>query len=158
VIHKTSDTYTLYIDGASRNNPGPSGAGICIKKNGQLIYANGFYLDIKTNNQAEYLALLLGLYYVLKHLQPNDTLKILSDSQLLVRQILGQYKVKDIELKKIYTLVMLILSKINYTIEHVLREYNKEADLQANYAIDKKTQLDAEFINFLKKYEASFNI
>src|SRR5437868_5008693 len=90
----TKNVWTLFVDGASRNNPGPSGAGIYIVKNNILVIKRGYYLGIKTNNQAEYLALLLGLFILMEHREAEDQVRIISDSQLLVRQLVGMYKVR----------------------------------------------------------------
>ncbi|MDR3647383.1 MAG: ribonuclease HI family protein [Candidatus Babeliales bacterium] len=146
------DTFQLSLDGASRNNPGPAGAGICIKKNTQLIMATGAYLGHKTNNQAEYLALLLGLFFVKQFLKSDDVLHIKSDSELLVKQILGHYKIKNPELQKLHGLGLKFLKNIKYKIEHVLREKNKEADEQANLAVDKKIKLPKEFVEILNEH------
>ncbi len=145
------DTFQLSLDGASRNNPGPAGAGICIKKNTNLIMATGAYLGHKTNNQAEYLALLLGLFFVKQFLKSNDILHIKSDSELLVKQILGHYKIKNPELQKLHGLGLKFLKNIKYKIEHVLRDKNKEADEQANLAVDNKYKLPKEFVDILNE-------
>lgn len=146
------DTFQLSLDGASRNNPGPAGAGICIKKNNQLVMATGSYLGHKTNNQAEYLALLLGLYFVKQILKSDDILHIKSDSELLVKQILGHYKIKNPELHKLHGLGLKFLKNIKYKIEHVLRDKNKEADEQANLAVDNKYKLPKEFVDILNEH------
>ena len=128
----------MYIDGASRSNPGPSGAGIFIKtedKPKELSY----FLGHQTNNQAEYLALVLGLLHLKK-----GSLKIISDSLLLVRQIKGEYKVRNENIKNIYLFAVKLLENFDYTIVHVLREKNKDADRLANIAIDKKVKLPNE--------------
>src|SRR5579872_1960103 len=93
--------WTLFVDGASRNNPGPSGAGMYIEKDGVLVIKDGYFLGIKTNNQAEYLALLLGLFMVAEHMHGKDQLRIISDSQLLVRQLMGVYKVRQPHLQRL---------------------------------------------------------
>lgn len=151
---KASEIYwKLFVDGASRNNPGPAGAGLCIKKNEELFAQKGAFLGKKTNNQAEYLALLLGLFYVKKHINPEDLLLILSDSQLLVRQLQGAYRVKEPHLKPLFELAKLMLAHFNYDIAHVLREENTLADEQANKAIDKKTKVPDEFLAMLEQHE-----
>src|SRR5690349_12915959 len=87
---KIYNHWKLFIDGAARNNPGKAGAGIYILKNDQEVCKEGFYLGVKTNNQAEYAALLVGLYYIKQYIEPHDHLDIISDSQLLVRQFNGE--------------------------------------------------------------------
>ena len=148
-----SHSYTLYVDGASRNNPGDAGAGMYIEKDGQPLEKRGFYLGVKTNNQAEYLALLVGIYYVKKHLTSDDLLQIVSDSELLVKQVKGLYRVKQPELQQLFSSVKKLLASTPYTINHVLREKNKQADAMANYGIDKKIMPPQEFLTILKNHD-----
>lgn len=150
---KEVDYWKLFVDGAARNNPGPAGAGLCILKDEKAFLKKGAYLGKKTNNQAEYLALLLGLFYIKKNMHADDFLLIVSDSQLLVRQLEGKYRVKEPHLKPLYDVAKGMLSEINYDIAHVLREENAAADEQANKAIDKKTKPPAEFLTLLGRYE-----
>ncbi len=126
--------YELYIDGASRGNPGKAAAGFIICKNGKEIARGGKYLGIKTNNEAEYYALLLGLQKC-KELNIKK-IKIFSDSKLIVNQVKGSFKVKDEKLKNIYKKVLNILKNFDYEIEHIPREKNKIADNIANYKLD----------------------
>jgi ribonuclease HI len=142
----SSVAWKLYIDGAARNNPGPAGAGVYILKNDTPLLHKSYFLGDKTNNQAEYYALLLGLF-VLDHLmQPGDTLTIFSDSQLLVRQIAGHYRIKDVRLKELYAHAQCFLQNKCYTIHHILRAENGVADQLANEGIDKKSELPDSFI------------
>ena len=151
---KTAITqWTLFVDGASRKNPGPSGGGIYIEKNDVLFIKEGYFLGIKTNNQAEYLALLLGLFILEEHIKKNDTIRIVSDSQLLVRQIIGVYKVKEPSLQHLHALCKERMKKLNMTIEHVLREKNTQADAMANYGVDSKKFPPKHYISLLKDYE-----
>lgn len=101
---KEHHRWLLFVDGASRNNPGPSAAGIYLLKDDLAFEKDGFYLGIKTNNEAEYLALFIGLFFLFEYVQDGDTVHIISDSQLLVRQIMGQYKVKQPHLKLLHAL------------------------------------------------------
>jgi len=147
--------FKVYIDGASRGNPGQAGAGILVvgnKKNKEIIKTN-VYLGEKTNNQAEYLALVLAAFLIKE--QINDFAKfsflILSDSELLVKQMTGLYKVKDPILKKLQTLTISILDDTNYKFKHIPRENNKIADKLANIGINKKTKLPPKFITLLEK-------
>lgn len=152
--HQSSINYwKLYIDGAARNNPGPAGAGICVFKNKIIVAKHHFYLGIKTNNQAEYLALLLGLCSIKDVIQKKDLLHIISDSQLLVRQISGEYKVKEHTLQILHKTTQRLLMNFNYAINHVMREENKEADALANEAIDKKTPIPTKYKVILQNYE-----
>lgn len=151
--NKPGSNFALNFDGASRNNPGQAGAGIYILKNRKHLYSAGFYLGIKTNNQAEYLALILGLLYLKDLLEPEDSLTIISDSELIVRQITGKYKVRDPKLKSLFNVVMTILKDVNYKISHVLREKNIEADQKANEAIDNKLSIPNKLIDLLHEHD-----
>ncbi len=148
-------TWTIFIDGASRNNPGKAGAGIVMKKDGQNVSVEGFYLGIKTNNQAEYLALLLGLFFIEQYAHPEDTIRIVSDSELLVKQFLGEYRVKNEGLKPLHTLARTMARNYCIDILHVLRHDNKEADSLANKGIDSKKTLPKSFIAILKSNNIS---
>lgn len=147
--------WKIYIDGASRNNPGPSGAGVYILRDDLVAKTCSIFLGKKTNNEAEYLALLLGLFELKQLLQRNDLVIIVSDSQLLVRQINGTYKVKEPRLQQLHALAKQLLSGLNYTISHVLREDNTDADALANKGIDTKTAPPASFIQFLQQHALS---
>ena len=144
--------WKLFIDGASRNNPGPAGAGVYLLRNDEVFLREGFFIGKKTNNQAEYMALLLGVFYLKKHMCKDDIAMIISDSQLLVRQMLREYKVKNSDLRPLYQLSNQLLSGINYNIAHVLRHENKEADKMANVGIDKGKRLPLDFKDVLHEY------
>ena len=148
--------YKVCVDGASRNNPGKSGAGVAIYKNDQLLETHGFYLGIKTNNQAEYGALLLGLFIVKKYLTPHDRLLIVSDSQLLVRQLQGVYQIKHVDLKPLYIVAQHLLQGLSYKVMHVLREHNEVADQMANEGIDRKELMPPEFIKLLSQHSINW--
>jgi ribonuclease HI len=145
--------WTLFVDGASRNNPGPSGAGIYIEKDDILVIKEGYYLGIKTNNQAEYFALLLGLFVLSEHAQHGDVIRIVSDSQLLVRQITGLYKVRQPHLQPLYALCKEKMHKLDATIAHVLRDENSEADAMANHGVDCKKLPPKQYIALLKHHD-----
>ncbi len=149
----TGDTWTLYVDGAARNNPGPSAAGIYVLKNGKVAEKKGFFLGLKTNNQAEYLALLLGMLMLQKQVKANDVVSIVSDSELLVKQLKGEYKVRMPGLKPLFALAHAMLYMLKGTVRHVLRHHNKEADKMANYGLDNKVPVPPEFIEALRKHE-----
>lgn len=134
----------LFVDGAARNNPGPAGAGVYVTKNGKPVIKEGFYLGSKTNNQAEYMALILGICQVRAQMQPHDKLRIFSDSELLIRQLEGRYAVKNKELKILFDRVKTMLFPIKHSVKHVLREQNAEADALANQGIDKKNPIPAD--------------
>lgn len=142
---KNAPVFKLYIDGAARNNPGPAGAGVVIIKNDAMIFQEGYSLGSKTNNQAEYLALLLGIWNVRKYMSLQDHLVIISDSQLLVMQLNGVYRVKDEHLKKFFALAQKLLVGVSCKVQHVLRDQNKLADAMANKGIDENIPLPEEF-------------
>lgn len=145
----SSHTWIVFIDGASRNNPGESGAGVFIKKDGETVCREGFYLGIKTNNQAEYLALLLALFFIDQYATKDDTIRIASDSQLLVQQLKGIYKVKNEGLRPLYCLAHTFLEQYPIQLLHVMRTDNKEADALANKGIDLKKGLPESFKKLL---------
>ena len=138
--------WELYVDGAARNNPGPAGAGMYLVQDGVPVEQRGIYLGLKTNNQAEYLALLLGVYYAEQHMKEGDSLVIKSDSELMVRQVKGIYAIKNRELARIYASIARLLNAFHYTIQHIPREQNKIADKLANMGIDKKIAVPQELL------------
>ncbi len=148
-----SSSWELYVDGAARNNPGPAGAGIYILKDGIPVVEKGIFLGTKTNNQAEYLALLLGLLLLKGLMCHTDKLTIKSDSQLLVRQLIGMYGVKNKDLVKLYLHIEELLMGMLYTICHIPRAENKIADKLANKGIDQKTPVPQELLTMWRTYE-----
>ena len=138
----------IYTDGASRKNPGQAGAGIFIKHlNGETIAEIARYLGITTNNEAEYMAFIIALEYLLNELKIDDDVNLIkinlySDSQLLIRQINGQYSVKSPNIlplhKKASELINKLYKKnsISVNFSYIPRERNKQADRLANIAID----------------------
>lgn len=154
-VKKSAQEYKLFVDGASRKNPGQAGAGIYLLKNNEPIYQEGFYLGIKTNNEAEYLALLIGIFSCKHIMYPDDVLYIVSDSELLIRQMKGEYKIKKPQLKKLSSLAFELLMGFNYSFCHVMRNYNKEADALANSGIDKGSPLPSDFVAFLVSHDLS---
>lgn len=134
---------SVYTDGGSRGNPGVSGYGLVIyDENKNIIFQQSKFLGVKTNNEAEYLALIAALSWInenLSHLQISQV-NLFSDSQLIVRQVLGQYKIKAVHLKSLHATVLQLLSQINlpYHYTDVPRETNQLADKLANQAMDQK--------------------
>lgn len=126
----------LHIDGASRGNPGPAGIGVVLwDEAGSIREEHQAYIGKATNNVAEYEALLFGLRKA-KELG-YAAVKVFSDSQLLVRQIQGEYRVKNSRLRQFYEQVQhLTRSFDTFEIDHVGREMNARADLLANRAIE----------------------
>lgn len=130
----------VYIDGASKGNPGKSGYGIAIYKNNQLIKKTGAFIGITTNNVAEYLSLIFALIECLPFVE--DEIEIKTDSQLLVNQVKGKYKVKDEKLKILNNIVKFLISKYNnLRITKISREENKIADRIASSFIENKDEL-----------------
>lgn len=153
---KKEVVWKLFIDGAARNNPGSAGAGICLLKDDVIVAQEGFFLGLRTNNQAEYLALLLGIFWLKKYVQQGKSIRIVSDSQLLVRQMIGQYRVKNSDLQLLQHVAFKLLEGYEYRFCHVLREQNKMADMFANLGIDKKIVPPDDFIRLLRSYEIRF--
>ncbi len=127
----------LYCDGACRGNPGPAGIGAVLimdETNGKHLELSE-YIGEATNNVAEYKSLILGLT---KSIENNAfDLEIFLDSELVVRQITGQYRVKDPKMQVLYKETHVLLAQLSsYVINHVLREKNKKADALANKALD----------------------
>lgn len=135
-IHRGA--YTINVDGASRGNPGPAGAGAVIRDpEGQIIKKLKKYLGRTTNNVAEYNAILIALESA-RDLGLNSV-RILADSELMVKQLNGVYRVKSADLKPLYDrAVDLIKGFKDCKIAHVYREDNSTADSLANEAIDTK--------------------
>ncbi len=127
---------SIRTDGASRGNPGPAGIGVVIEpEGGGPPLEFGAYIGETTNNVAEYKALLLGLGEAEK-LSP-DAVTVLSDSELMVRQLNGEYKVKSAHLRPLFLEAVRRLRRFpSVRIRHVGREENGRADLLANRAID----------------------
>lgn len=126
-----------HSDGGARGNPGPAGYGVVIKdETGRKVAALSEYLGHQTNNFAEYQGLIAALEYAAQH--GPKALKLISDSELLVRQIKGIYKVKNVTLQDLHSRAKELIAKLDwFSIGHALREHNQEADELANQAMDK---------------------
>jgi ribonuclease HI len=148
--------WKLFVDGASRNNPGPAGAGVYILQDEQFFKEFGFYLGKKTNNQAEYFALLVGLFILKKQVKKSDRVSIISDSLLLVQQVKGAYKVRNPDLKPLHGLALKWVQELNAHIFHVLRFDNAHADNMANVGIDTKNNVPSEFLTVLQHHAIPF--
>ena len=126
----------VYTDGGSRGNPGPAGIGVVIqdetKKKVKEVYR---YIGEATNNIAEYNAVICGLEEAIE-LKAKD-ITVYVDSELIAKQLNGEFRVKDAEIKLLFEKVISILKNFNsYEIEHIERSKNKEADKLANKAIN----------------------
>jgi probable phosphoglycerate mutase len=132
-----ASVYTAHIDGASRGNPGPASyAAIILAPDGSQVFQIGKYLGRDTNNVAEYYALISALDYAAA--KGIARLRVNSDSELLVRQMQGRYKVKSADLRPLFERASKIARSLEYfSIQHVPREMNRDADRLANEALDK---------------------
>jgi ribonuclease HI len=128
--------YRANIDGGSRGNPGPASYGVVIRDpRGEVVAKLKKYIGRMTNNVAEYYGLIAALDYVQQH--GIRALRVESDSELLVRQMQGRYKVKSPELRPLFERAHKMAQAFEFfRIEHVYRERNAEADLLANEALD----------------------
>jgi ribonuclease HI len=128
------------IDGGARGNPGPAAYGVVVRNaRGEIIAELAEYLGHQTNNFAEYSGLLAALDYAVR--EHHLSLKVLSDSELLVKQMKGQYRVKNPGLLELYERARALVRKLeSFSIEHVLREYNREADALVNKVLDNRTK------------------
>jgi len=124
------------IDGASRGNPGPASYAVVLRDPaGKIILELAKNLGRETNNVAEYYALLAALDYAATH--GIQALRVRSDSELLVRQMQGRYKVKNADLKPLHERASKLARQLGYfVIEHVRRELNRDADALANVSLD----------------------
>ena len=125
-----------HIDGGARGNPGPAGFGVVLEdERGQKVDTLSGFLGHQTNNVAEYSGLLAALDYAKKH--DYKALKVVADSELLVKQIRGEYKVKSPNLQDLYSRARVMIRSLEwFRIEHTLRGGNQEADALANEAMD----------------------
>jgi ribonuclease HI len=128
-----------HSDGGARGNPGPAGYGVVIQdETGRKVAALSEYLGSQTNNFAEYQGLIAALEYAIKH--GPKALKLISDSELLVRQVKGIYKVKNPTLQDLHARAKELIRQLEwFSIGHAMREHNQEADRLANEAMDKGT-------------------
>ena len=126
----------IYADGAARGNPGPAGIGVVMEdERGRVLKEVSQFVGQKTNNQAEYMALIQGLEAAAEY--QADAILVRLDSELLVHQLKGEYKVKSPLLKPLRSQVQELLARYKVVgIEHIERQYNRAADRLANRAID----------------------
>lgn len=127
--------FILHTDGGSRGNPGPAATGYLLYEDGKLVDSGGDYLGTATNNFAEYTALISGLKMALKHDIQDLTCKL--DSELVVNQLNGKYKVKHEAIKPLHAQVKELVVKFpKIVFTHVLRSENREADRIVNEVLD----------------------
>ncbi len=136
VEHLPEDRRVAHIDGGARGNPGPAGYGVVMEDAaGRRVAELSRFLGHQTNNYAEYMGLLVALEYALQH--GYTALEVISDSELLVKQMNGQYKVRHPVLQDLHRQVKSAVARMSWVqIHHVLRGKNKEADALANRAMD----------------------
>jgi len=124
----------IYTDGASLGNPGPMGIGIAFWKSGELVKEISEYIGKGTNNEAEYTAVIRAVQIAKKMGEKKITVR--SDSELLVRQLNGEYKVKKPHLKKLNSELVSLIKNIEVKFEHIPRERNKRADALSKKAAE----------------------
>ncbi|MFZ5893774.1 MAG: ribonuclease HI family protein [Myxococcota bacterium] len=129
----------LWTDGAARGNPGPAGGGAILKNPaGEVLATESLYLGHTTNNIAEYRALLLGLERALRC--GIRRIEVRADSELLIKQLRGEYRVRNEGLKPLFEAAKQLLARFQSAkLTHVRREHNAEADRLANRGIDEHT-------------------
>ncbi len=131
----------IYTDGGARGNPGPAAYGVVVKNNkGKILYQKGKKIGKATNNQAEYMGLIAGLYWVVEQTPQPDKIDFFLDSQLIVNQMRGNFKVKSINIRPLWHQAKELEKKIRADIvyHHIPREKNYLADEMLNKALDKK--------------------
>jgi len=153
-VHK-HHSFKLFVDGASRHNPGPAGVGIYILKDAEPVEKRGLYVGIKTNNQAEYLALLLGLLFLKKHIGSNDKVLIVSDSELMVKQLKVNIGSRIMICNICISLFKKLLANVHYNVVHAPREENSIADGLANIGIDRTIHVPDALLTILHEYTIS---
>ena len=134
-MDKPSKRLTIYVDGASRGNPGPAAVGVVMKdEKGVTTLKLSYSIGRATNNQAEYTALITSLQEAKK--LGADQVYINTDSQLMAEQINGHYRVRNAHIRPLFDKAMQLLTAFqHYSIHHIPRERNEEADALANQAL-----------------------
>lgn len=124
----------IYIDGAAKGNPGPAGIGVVILQDGQALKNISRFIGNKTNNVAEYTALIYGLQEAL--ILRADKIRVWTDSELLSKQLKGEYRVKHENLKPLFEQIKHLTGGFDlFEIHHISREHNRGADKLANQAV-----------------------
>ncbi len=134
--------FNVYCDGGARGNPGPAAAAFVVKDaSGQVIHRQGTYLGIATNNQAEYQAVIEAIKWLSTR---NMSASFYLDSQLVVNQLMGRFKIKDQTLKIKYLEIMKLIASHKLTIAgfaYIPRAQNSIADFQVNLTLDQKSSV-----------------
>ncbi len=133
----SGDWISAHCDGGARGNPGPAGFGVYVQSHEGMVLAElSEFIGFKTNNVAEYSGLLAALDFALQNGHP--LLRVISDSELMVKQIQGKYKVNSPDLKPLHETAKKKIAQLEgFQIEHALRAKNKHADRLANLAMDR---------------------
>jgi len=128
----------VYIDGGSRGNPGPAGGGFALYQKGKVVHKGSAFFGEKTNNQAEYMALLDALTYIKKTFGEACEVNCFMDSKLAVEQMNGNWKVKSDNVKPLFRQTRALADSFrDFSISHIPREENALADKLANQAMDR---------------------
>src|ERR1700744_5867845 len=137
LFEHSGESIVAYCDGGSRGNPGPAGFGVYIQDSaGKVLAELSEFVGKRTNNFAEYSALLASLEFAIGN--GHRSLRVVSDSELMVKQIKGQYRVNSPELRPLYEEAKRRITQLQrFQIQHVLRDKNKHADRLANVAMDR---------------------
>ena len=128
----------VYTDGGSRGNPGPSASAFVVLAGEKIIYKGSKFLGKRTNNQAEYNAVIIALKWLSKNSGQGKKVLFYLDSELVVRQLTGVYKIKDLKLGKLAEQIKLIESKLDLVVSYtsIVREKNQLADKLVNKELD----------------------
>ncbi len=130
----------IYTDGGSRGNPGPSAAGFVVLKNNEVLYKGSKFLGLGTNNNAEYNAVLLALEWLYENINnfQISEVQFFLDSELVVNQLTGKYKIKNENIKSLITAINVIRAKLDlgFSFTAVRRDKNKLADQMVNECLD----------------------
>ncbi len=134
---------TINTDGGARGNPGPAAIGVIAKARSETLFEISEYIGQQTNNVAEYTAVIHALHHLNEHQVTADNCSFILDSELIIRQIIGQYRVKEARLQALVAEVHRLIKELkdggrlkNITFRHVLRAENKRADQLVNQALD----------------------
>jgi len=131
-------TVQIFTDGAARGNPGPAGIGVVIRTDKEVLLEVADYIGKTTNNVAEYMALIRGLEEAID--MGERSVEVFADSELIVKQIKGEYRVKNEGLAPLHYNAQSLIKKFkHFSITHVPREENEHADLLSNKGIDDQT-------------------
>lgn len=128
--------FALYTDGGSRGNPGPAAWGFVLYQDHQKIASKNGYLGHTTNNVAEYTACVEGLQYIKNNWGEGHQIQCFADSQLMIEQLNGRYKIKALHLKPLVATMHELSQGQRISYQHIPREKNKEADLMVNMSLD----------------------